>query len=631
MLQFMHNTANSFFVKLLLALLVASFALWGIGDIFRSNSSTTVAEVGENIITAQEYRSELDRELAEYRRMLGSQYSPDLLKTLGVPQQVLSKIVERKLVEEEVRALGVVVPDSRLKEELRDNPVFHGEDGKFDAQQFKLILRNNGLDETYYLSLLEREIAADILIQSALSGVQVTDIAAQNAYLYENESRKVDVLVFAPSLVEGVAEPTDVELESYYEKNAENFRAAEHRIFSMLMLDPKTMAQDIAVSDEDVLIEYQSRIDSYRQPETRELKQLLFNDEESAQKAAMALAGGKTMEAAAKEFGATNETILLGSVTASGVLPEAEKVVFSLEEGAYSQPIQSSFGWHVFQVVDIQPERTRPLTEVKDELVTAIRNDRVGEEAYELSNMLQDDLAGGATLEEAAKGVDASVQVFGPISADGTSPDGTAITLPAGYENLLNDAFSLEEGQVSNLMETDEGSYYALRVDTVQPERTRALDEIKGQVIADWKEHRKGEALYQLASGISSTLAQEDAATVARTTGATLVTNQTVTRATTELNGKQMPAMMLSAIFAAQEGAATEAFALADGSYVVAKLDSVTKADTASSNGRSGIERARENLRVLYGDEFYQQYMAYLQKKHGVSEPNQALIDTLIR
>lgn len=631
MLQIMHNTANSFFVKLLLGLLVASFALWGIGDIFRSNSSTTVAEVGETIITAQEYRGELDSELNEYRRMLGSQYTPDLLKTLGVPQQVLSKIVERKLVEEEVRDLGIVVPDSRLKEELRDNPVFHDENGAFDAQQFKLILRNNGMDEGYYLSLLNREIAADMLLQSALSGVQVTDAAAQNAYLYENESRVVDMLIFPPRLAQNIAEPTDAELESYYEKNADNFRAAEHRIFSMLMLDPKTLAEDIAVSEEDVLIEYQDRIDSYRQPETRELKQLLFADEESAKNAAAALDDGKSMEEAAKEFGATNETILLGSVTASGVLPEAEKAVFALEKGAYSQPIQSSFGWHVFQVVDIQPERTRPLAEVKDELVAAIRNDRVGEEAYELSNMLQDDLAGGATLEEAARDVSAKVQVFGPISSEGTSPDGTAIILPVGYENLINDVFSLEEGQVSNLMETDEGSYYALRVDTVQPERNRALDEIKGQVIADWKEHRKSDALYQLASGISGTLAQEDAAAVARTTGATLLADQTVTRDTSALNDTQMPAMMLSAIFAAQEGTATEAFALADGSYVVAKLNAVSKADVASSDGRSGIERARENLRVLYGDEFYQQYMAYLQKKHGVSEPNQALIDTLIR
>lgn len=631
MLQIMHNTASSFFVKLLLGLLVASFALWGIGDIFRSNSSTTVAEVGDTIITAQEYRGELDRELNEYRRMLGSQYTPDLLKTLGVPQQVLAKIVERKLVEKEVRSLGVVVPDSRLKEELRDNPVFHGEDGAFDAQQFKLILRNNGMDEAYYLSLLNREIAADMLLQSALSGVQVTDAAARNAYLYENESRVVDMLVFPPRLAQNIAEPTDAELESYYEKNADNFRAAEHRIFSMLMLDPKTLAQDINVSDEDVLIEYQDRIDSYRQPETRELKQLLFADEESATNAAVALANGKSMEEAAKEFGATNETILLGSVTASGVLPEAEKAVFALDKGAYSQPIQSSFGWHVFQVVDIQPERTRPLAEVKEELIATIRNDRVGEEAYELSNMLQDDLAGGATLEEAARDVNAKVQVFGPISSQGTSPDGTAITLPAGYENLINDVFSLQQGQVSNLMETDEGAYYALRVDTVQPERNRALDEIKGQVIADWKEHRKGEALYQLASGVSSTLSQEDVAAVARTTGAELLADKTVTRDTSDLNGKQMPAMMMSAIFAAQEGTATEAFALSDGSYVVAKLNSVAKADVTSSDGRSGIERARENLRVLYGDEFYQQYIAYLQNKHGVSEPNQALIDTLIR
>lgn len=632
MLQSLHNTASSFFIKLLLGLLVASFALWGIGDVFRSSSSSNVMQVGDSAISAQEFNEAMQSEMTEYRRMLGSQYSSDLLKTLGIPQQVLAKLVDRKLVELEAEEMGIAVPDSYTKAELRSNPAFKGENGHFDAEQFRVILRNNGLNESMYVSLLEKEAAADMLLQSALSGLRVTDTAARTAYLYANETRKADVLVFPPALVQNIADPNTVELEQYYEKNAESFRAAEHRIFSMVALDSNSLAEEMEVSEDDVLMEYQSRIDEFEEPEKREVKQLLFTDKASADKAAAALQAGESMETAGKEFGATNENLLLGNVTASGIIPEAEKTVFALEKNAYSAPVQSSFGWHIFQVTNIEPKRTRTLAEVKDELVSGIRNNRVGEEVYELSNTLQDDLAGGASIEEAARGVGASIRVFGPISMDATSPDGTAIVLPEGYERLLPTVFELGEGEVSNLMETDGGSYYAVRVDTVQPERTRALDEIRGQVIRDWKESQRGKNLYQLASGISSTLSSEDVANVATTTGATLLRNQEFRRDTSVLQGdRQIPAMMLTALFAAEKGAATEAFALQDGSYVVAKLTEVHGADAKSAEGRKQMERARENLRVLYGDEYYQQYMAYLRQKHGVSEPNQALIDNIIQ
>lgn len=196
MLQSLHNTASSFFIKLLLGLLVASFALWGIGDVFRSSSANNVVQVGDGAVSAQEFNDAMQTEMLEYRRMLGSQYSPDLLKTLGIPQQVLAKLVDRKLVELEAKELGVSIPESYAKAELRSNPVFSGENGHFDAEQFRMILRNNGLNEAMYVSLLEKEAQADVLLQSALSGIRVTDVAARTAYRYANEMRKADVLIF---------------------------------------------------------------------------------------------------------------------------------------------------------------------------------------------------------------------------------------------------------------------------------------------------------------------------------------------------------------------------------------------------------------------------------------------------
>lgn len=631
MLQTLHSKASGLFVKVLIGLLVASFAVWGIGDIFRSSSSSAVVSVGKSTVSAQELKNALDQEFQNYRAQLGEQYSTELMRNIGVPAQVLQKLVQQHLVEEEVRTQGLVTPDSYLMAELRNNPAFQGADGKFDAGQFERILMSNNLSESRYLALLAKEVAADMLLQSVFSGIQSTEAAARLAYLYENEKRIADFLVFPLELAKNATEPTEAQLEEYYKDNAANFVAKEHRVISMVAIDINALQNDMLISDEDVLIEYQNRIDEFREPEKREVKQLLYDDEAMAKKAAEML-NNSSIEDVAKKLTPNNNSLQLGNVTASGVIAEAEKAVFALKAGEHTKPVQSSFGWHVFLVSDITPERTRPLTEVKTQLKQDIRNARVGDEAYELSNTLQDDLAGGASIEEAAKSVGAQKQTFGPISAEGTAPDGTKVVLPEGYPGLLPEAYTLSEGEISNLMESENGSYYAIRVDSVMPERTRALDEIKGTVIAEWKEQQKGENLYQVASDTSSTLGNEDIATVANNSGATLLKNQTLTRNTVQFGDDMpLPSMMLTAIFSAQEGTATEAFALPDGSYVVAKLRNVEKADVNSQQGRAGIERSRENLRAVYADELYLQYMSYLRKKHGVSAPNEKLIEAVIQ
>lgn len=632
MLQSLNTKASGIFARTFLGLLVASLALWGIGDIFRSSPSNTVVKVGNSVVSAQEMKNALDEEVANYRSMLGKQYSPELIASIGVPTQVLERLVQQKLVEAEVRDLGLMVPESHLMAELRGNPAFHGENGKFNTERFRQVLSTNGLSESMYVSLLSKEIAANMLLQSIMSGVQVPDAAAELAYLYENEKRVVDLLVFTPGLIKDVPDPENVELEQFYEENAENFRAEELRVISLLALDAEALKKGMEISEEDLLIEYQNRIDEFREPEKREIKQMLFEDETRAKKAHAALLAGTVFETVAAEFDANNENLLLGTMGKAEVLPEAEQAIFSLPTEGFTAPIQSSFGWHIFKVTRIQSAHTKPFADIRQQIESELHTQRASDEIYQLSNTLQDDLAGGATLEEAARSVSAQLKVYGPMDREGKSPDGTKVKIPQNYNQLLDTAFTLTEGGVSNLMESEDGSYYALRVDSIIPERTRALDEIRGTVIEKWKERQREKLLYQLAGGIAESLEKADIEAVAAKTGAQLLRGETITRSSTAFSNKErLPAMMISAVFSAQKGAVTEAYSIPNGGYLVARLTDIKTADTASEVGKTGLKTARDNLRSLYADELYIQYMAYLRQKHGVSEPDPAFINSLLQ
>lgn len=632
MLSSLHKTAAGTFMKVLLALLVASFALWGIGDVFRSSAVNGVVKVGSGYVSAQEYHDELRRELTNYRSMLGDQYNVELLKAMNVPNQVLERIVQQHLVQEEAKSLGLVVPDTYLAEQIRDNPAFKGDDGKFDRATFNRILTSNNLTEKRYLDLLGRELLAGTVLQGAFSGIQVPDAAAELAYQFENEGRTADLLFFPATLVKDVPAPTDEQLKRYYDEHAARFTAPELRSFSLIALDADTLAKSITFSDEDLLVEYQKRVDHYQEPEKREVKQLLFTDEEKAAKAHAAIVAGKSLEEAGKNFGAVNPNLLLGNVTASGVIPEAEKTVFALEKGAYTAPIQSSFGWHIFQVLNIEPRHTKPLAEVKDALIAELRAERLGDELYNLSTNLQDELASGVSVEDAAKRVGATVKQFGPVDSNAKDADGKAVTFPEGYDDLLATAFSLNEGETSTILETKSGSYYAVNLTEQRAAEVRPLDAVKATVITEWKTAEQNRRLMELASSAAAQLKEQPATQVAKATGARLVAGKPLKRGNVDLGeGRIAPNAFISSLFTLKPGEATQPYQIAEQEFAIAKLVKIDPADAKLESAKAGIETARQNLRGIYADEMYMAYVNYLREKHGVSRVNEQLVNSILQ
>lgn len=633
MLSSMHKIANSTFMKLFLGLIVASFALWGIGDVFRkSEASHGVVKVGENWVSVAEYKEALDRELQTYRKMLGKDYNPELIKMMNIPQQVLERLIQQHLIKEEAMAQGLVVPESFLADNIKNNKNFAGPDGKFNGNVFKQVLASNNFSEKRYLDLLSKESVANILLQSTFSGISVPDSAAELAYKYQNESRVADVLLLSDSMVKAVAEPTDAQLQDVYKENEARFAQPELRSFSMVALNADTLAKSITFKDEDLLIEYQKRIESYREPEKREVNQLLFEDEATAKKAHAALVAGMSIDEAAKEFKPVNaDHVLLGTVTAAGMIPEASKSVFELQKKGISAPIQSSFGWHLFQVIDIKPAQTRPFAEVKEELTETLRSERTGDEIYNLSTALQDDLAAGTSIEEAAKKVGGTVTGYVLISEDGKDKNGKAAAIPEQYDELLKSAYELNEGETSSILETKDGSYYAVYVSAVQPQVQRPLAEVRETVSDMWKSAEKHKKLLEMANGLAVELKEKSAEDVAKTSGAKLVQAKTLTRAHPELgDGVTLSSPMMASLFSLEPGQATGAFP-AGQHYAVAKLVSINPAKIAGDEAKAGIANAKENLRGVYADEMFLAYMAYLRDKHGVSSVNEKLVNETLQ
>lgn len=633
MLQSMHKIATSLFAKILLGLLVLSFGLWGVGDIFRTSSGSSLLTVGPTKVSAEEYKSALIREQDSFRKMLGQNYSNELLTSMGIPEKVLNNLIQRRLIKSEVHDLGLEMPENRVMETLKNTPEFQGEDGRFDRTIFQNVLNNMGLLEGQYVAMLSEDTKNQALVRGVFEGAVVPKIAANLFYLFKEEKREADVLVLPANLITNIPAPTDKDLSAYYDEHKNNFKAPEYRNFSVLTIDHNQLTQNLTVSDEDALVEYQKRVDEFQEPEKRNVKQLLFAEKTEADAAYAALKGGLAFEEAAKKFPVTNNNLQVGNVTAAGIIPEAEKTVFSLPQNSFSTPIESSFGWHIFYVGHITPPATKAFADVKDSLIQELRNTKAEEETFAVSNNVQDTLAAGSSLEEAAKAADVATVAYGPLSATGTALDSSTKSDTPNHQGLLQHVFELGDGETSTLFENKDGSFYAVHVDKVIPARDLPLAEVKEKVTAEWNKAKRVSHLKDLADGIASQLKTQDIAAVAEKTGGKLLRGQTFARNTTNLqSGNQaVPAPLVPDLFEHRIGEATAAYPLQDGTYLIAKLTGIESVKAEGGDKAGGIATVREEMATDYKNDLFGQYLAYLKDKHGVSKVNQALYEKLLQ
>lgn len=390
MLQALRSTVGSWVVKILFVLLILSFAVWGIGDIFRGRTDTTVAEVGDVKISTQELDNAFRQELNRLRQMLGGQIDAEQARQLGLVDQTLEQLVQRTLLSQAADEAGLRVSDQLVLSELREEPAFRNQLGQFDPDQFRRILAANQLTEEGYVQILRSEIKRTQLVGAVAAGAQAPAPLVEDLFRRQAERRVAETILVPNATMGDVGVPDDAALAAFHQEKAVRFTAPEYRKLTVALLTADDVAGEIAVSDEDLRAAYDARAAEFQTPERRTVDQVLVQDEETARKIETSLGQGQTLEEAAAGAGA--EVLTLNGLAREDLLGELAEPVFALQEGAVSAPIQSPLGWHVMRVKDVEPGSVQTFEQVRDTLLAELKRDRAVDQVYELANKVEDEL-----------------------------------------------------------------------------------------------------------------------------------------------------------------------------------------------------------------------------------------------
>lgn len=624
MLQQMRTGAKSIFLKSilfgLLLLATIGLAFMDVQGMFRQGvSDSTVAKVGSEKITAPEF----DRMVQIALRNQGLKQQEAYLA--GFPRMVLEQEINSRLFAMESRRVGLEINDALVAAELKKILQPLKADGLSDQAALDQLLRAYDMNEAQLVSVLKSQIAAGQLLQNAFASVRAPAQMKKDAARYRHETREGQFLTLSAAHLKETLNPTDEDLRRFYDANTEAYVTPEYRALSVLVLDEKSLSKDLKVSPEAVKAHYDDHIDDYTTAETRTISQAILKEETAAKEFLARAQKEKSLEKAAQAFDAGKANILkAGDYTKAEMAAELAEAAFAAQAGDFIGPIQSPFGWHILHVQKTTPARTTSFEEARAGIESSLLRDLAANALYDRANKIDDAVASGKTLADISKEEGLDITSIAETDSFGKRADGKdAIPSLPSPSRLLEEAFSLEEGKVSSLVETPEGSFLLVGVDKIMPAVAKPFEKIKTDVRGRLIAERKIRALAEMGEKMVSRLQSgESLEKLAAEAGVKIEVTGAVQRGQTPEEAK-MDRPLMNALFSLdQTGDATTVHA--DEKITVLRLSSrkipsdTSLKDDLAATMEDALDRSmRQSL--------LDQYRGALAKKYKVTINDKAI------
>ena len=620
MLQSMRQATKSWAARGVIIILALSFGAFGINDVFTGGSRSAVATVGDVDVPTVLFDRQFQRALQRERERSGR---PDLTRDeahrAGLTGQVLNLLVREYLLDAEASKLGLRAADVSVMQELESSPAFSNEQGQFDPELYDLVLERNNMTRAEYEDLIRVDLLRGQLLNAVGSDRKVPESLIEAVHRYRAEERSAQIALVSARGMTGLTEPGESALTEYYEANTASFMAPERRNAVVVQLTPEAMVSEIELSDEDVYAEYEARIDEFDLPEQRSVVQINAQDEALIREGAQRLAEGELFDIVADDLESRGASVLpIPDFRADGPLRTASEAVFGLAEGSVSEPVQTAFGWHLFKVDDVKPARRLSFEEVKQSLHDEMALDLAGAGLFRLSTVLEDELGGGAALEQGAAVVGVEPIMLLGVTRNGLDRSGALVLSDLSErDDIISLLFQTAEGQESHLTELNDGSFVILRVDEVAESAPRPLEEVRGEVRSALMREEERQAAERVANTLADRVREgEDLARAAHDAGFAVTTLDNVRR-DGQGAGADASFALIRGLFEAREGEREPIVAETAGGWGVAVLTGVNDA----GRGATGEERnrIREQLSRAWRGDLTEAYRAALYGRHEIS------------
>jgi peptidyl-prolyl cis-trans isomerase D len=500
------NWVGRLVMGLVMGFIAITFALWGIGDVFRGMSSHRLVKVGSGEVTAEAFRATYREELRRLQTRLRRGVTDEEARRGGFDEQVLQRMITDLALEQRAQALGLAIGDEEMQQTIKADKNFRGPSGNFDPQRYKLMVENMGMSERGYLNEQKAYTLRKEILESVTTGVATPQVMVEAFHRFRTETRAIEAFLLPPSVLPASPPPSEEEIKRFYSSREQAFRAREYRRMTLVAATPGTLAKPETVSDDDARKFFDEvRDQRYGTAEKRDVWQMVFPSEADAKDAVAKLKGGLSFEALVEQRKMNLKDTQLGSVAQKDFGdPKVGEAVFALKEPGFAEIVRTPFGFVVTQVRAITPgAHTKTFADVKDELRRELAQRKVSaEEVRKIRDAIEDQRAAGKTLKEAAAAAGVMTRDLDFVDDMGRDKSGAPVADLPGGPDLLKALFASDKGVDNEPVATRDGGYVWFEVGDVEKARQRTYDEVKGEVASVLRREAEGKALAEKAKAL---------------------------------------------------------------------------------------------------------------------------------
>lgn len=490
MLRILREHASSWMLKGILVLVAVTFTFWGGYSFFREKKVTYVAKVNGITIEWREYNDAFQNTVKQYRDALGPSFSEKMIEELGLKEKIVDGLIDKILILQEAKRLGLSIPDEALRGAIESIPAFQV-NGQFDKRNYERFLRLNRMTPDEF----EQSQRENLLISKAVSlirtnGGKVSEEEVLDIYLFENERIDLTFLKIAPDFFKSQVNANDIEMKDYYEKHREEFRIPTFVQIQYLLFRPSDFESKIQVSPDEIKRYYDLRKDTFKIPKQMRVRNILIKagpQESPDQLETKKKKAEEILEKAkkTKDFGSLAKQHSeaenaskggdLGWIQKGMLGEQIESILFSMKAGELSGVLPGRDGFLIFKIEEVKEDKQKPFEEVKAQILQTLKKEKAKAEASRKADDAFYSLFRSRDLEGYAgeKNV--------PIKTTGLFKEGDEIPEIGKNPLFYSSAFSLKVGEISPVVDIPP-NYYVLKQVNKKDSRVAPQDEVKEEV-----------------------------------------------------------------------------------------------------------------------------------------------------
>ena len=621
-------------LKWSLGLVCVAFVLFYIPDFLRGTgadaaSSDTVAKIEGHTITGAEFRRSYQAQLQAYRSAYGGQMNEQLLKQLGVENQILQQMVDERAALAEADRLGITVSDEEVRQRILATPAFQ-ENGAFIGEtRYQQLLRMQRPPMTagQFEDNVRRSLAVDKLRSSVTDWLSVADKELEAEYRRRNDKVKLAVIGFTADTFRPQVTVTDAEVAGHFDAHKDDFKIPEKRKIKYLLIDIDGMRTKIVVPAADIEAAYNTNSQQYETPEQVRASHILLKTEgkdDATVKAKAedllkkAKAGGDFAELAKANSEDEASAKNGGDLDYFGrgrMVPEFDQVAFALQPGQTSDVVKTQYGYHIIKVTDKKSATTRPLAEVRQQLSDQLSYERAQTQAQQIATEIEKEIKKPADLDRVAKSRGLNVLESGffareePIMGLGPAPEAAAR------------AFDMKQDEVAGPLRASRGVIFQTMTAKQDPYVPK-VDEVKDRVRDEVLKQKARDVSKQKAAEIAAKLkGAPDFEKAAKAAGVEAKTTDLIAAGAPIPDLGVAPAVE-EAAFKLPVGAVSDPIATDNGSAVIKVLE---KKEVTPEEWTSSKDRFREEMLTDRRNRFFTAYMGKAKQKMKIDVNRDAL------